>query len=373
VQQNLLALANTLGGSLTTMAARISDLVVPGLGTLAETLIQFPQKLLAAVEPFVSALNPALLLTFNQQLANLQATVGTAFENVFNILAPVLDQVASLIQGVMDTLRPVIDSLATMFGGYLVEMAKSFVSEMKMLMPVIEVLMSVLQIVAALFEVQMAILRPIIEVLGFLLKVVLMPLNFALSVFAKVMEGINTILGVLDTVFSTIIETVQELITTFVEGLGLGNVFSMLEDVIKNVITVLLALIGFAAKFLGQDAFLDKLIKNLQGAAHAIAAPKDVAFKGVEQITKDIAAAAFVAGAGTQKSQTDLLGDGIKTLQEIRDGRLSFETWLENQINRIIAALTPGKERLERFEKDHPEVAGGTRGFFGGGILGQVF
>src|SRR5215467_14030828 len=169
--KQLLVISNTLGGSLTSMAARITDLVIPGLGTLAETLIQFPQKLLAAVTPFVEALNPALLLAFNQQLANLQATVGTAFENIFNILAPVLDQVASLIQSTMDVLRPIMDEIASMFGDYLIEAVRGAVAQIKALMPVIEALLSLFQAWMTIQQMLAAIVRPIIEVLGLLLKV----------------------------------------------------------------------------------------------------------------------------------------------------------------------------------------------------------
>jgi len=371
--KQLLVISNTLGGSLTSMAARITDLVIPGLGTLAETLIQFPQKLLAAVTPFVEALNPALLLAFNQQLANLQATVGTAFENVFNILAPILDTVAGQIQSVMDALRPVIDSLVQMFGTYLVEVTKNFVTEMKALMPVIELLMNVLRILAALFELSMAPLRPLIEWLGFLLKMVLGPMNVVLSVFAKAMEGLNTILNVVMTVFSTVIEILTEMLNTLFEGLGLGSLFDVLQEGIKYLITAILALAGFLFKLVGLD--INKLIENLTGKPHAIAAPKDVAFKGIEQITKDIAAASFIAGAGTEKTQEDLLKDGIEVLKLIRDDRLDFKTWLQEQMDMLTAAIVAalekiGGEKADKFVQDHPVVGGaGQAGAIGLGAL----
>src|SRR5262245_4081417 len=221
--KQLLVISNTLGGSLTSMAARITDLVLPGLGTLAETLLQFPQKLLAAVTPFVEALNPALLLAFNTQLSNLQATVGTAFENVFNILAPVLDQVASLIQSVMDTLRPVIDSLAETLGSYLVEMARSFASEMKALMPIIEVVMALLQVYASILELGMAILRPVIEALGLLLKVALLPILLPLQLLAKVLQPVVALFDALSALAGAVVDVLGDLITTFLEGLGLGD------------------------------------------------------------------------------------------------------------------------------------------------------
>jgi len=369
----LLAVANSLGAGLGAMAGRILDLVVPGLGTLAETLINLPQRLLAAVTPFVEALNPALLLAFNQQMANLQATVGTAFQNIFTILAPVLDQMAALIQSTMDALRPVVDSLVQMFGTYLVEVTRNFVTQMKALMPIIEVLMSLLQATMAILEVSFAILRPIIEYLGFLLKMILMPLNVAMSIFNKAMEGLNKILDVVSTVFSTVIDILSEMLDTLFESLGLGSLFDVLQEGIKYLITAILALAGFLYKLLGLD--INKLIENLTGKPHAIAAPKDVAFKGIEQITRDIAAASFIAGAGTEKTQEDLLKDGIEVLKLIRDDRLDFKTWLQDQMNMLTSAIIValekvGGEKADKFVQDHPAVGGaGQAGAVGLGAL----
>ena len=365
----LLSIANTLGGGLTDMASKVMDLVVPGLGTLAETLLQLPQKLLAAVTPFVEALNPALLIGFNTQLANLQATIGTAFENVFNILAPVLDQVASLIQSTMDALRPVIDTIVTALGTHLVEGIKSTVAMFKALMPIIEMIVSLGRILIALTDMLMVPVRMVVELLGFLIKVILAPLNFQLAYLAKALEGLSKILEIVDIVFNTILETVMQFITALIEGLGLGNIFTLLENVIKNVITVFLQLIGFIANFLGAATFLDNLIKNLKGPSHAIAAPKDVAFKGIEQITKDIAAAGFIAGGGTEKSQTDLMADGIKALEDIQKNGLTIQKLLE-QIMAMIPGFATLSERVNSFKEDHPILSALPGGTIVGALVG---
>jgi len=322
--KQLLVISNTLGGSLASMAARITDLVLPGLGTLAETLIQFPQKLLAAVTPFVEALNPALLLAFNTQLSNLQATVGTAFENIFNILAPVLDQVASLIQDVMTTLRPVIDSLASMFGGYLVEVTRNFVAEMKLLMPVLDTLMNILGVFLTLLELTFVPLRPIIEMLGLLLKVALLPLNTAMQTLQAVLKPVLALFDALSALAGAVVDVFSDLITTLFESLGLGDLLKTFADTVKDVTLALFtAIMKFVASlpFGWGDKILAGVEKRLAGTAHAVAAPKEVGFKGVEEIVKSMATAAFTAAGGKTdaEKQTSLQEQMLSVLREIRD------------------------------------------------------
>jgi len=322
--KQLLVISNTLGGSLTSMAARITDLVIPGLGVLAETLIQFPQKLLAAVTPFVEALNPALLLAFNQQLANLQATVGTAFENLFNILAPVLDQVASLIQGLMDTLRPVLDSLAEMFGTYLVEVTRSIVAEFKALLPVIEVLMGLFAAMMSIWELSMAVLRPIVEVLGLILKVTLLPLNLALQALQTVLKPVLALFDALSALAGAVVDVLSDLLTTFLEGLGLGDLLKSFAAAVKDAtLAIFTAIVRFIASlpFDWARNILAKMEERLAGTAHAVAAPKDVGFKGVEEIVKSMATAAFTAAGGKTdaEKQTDIQEQMLSVLREIRD------------------------------------------------------
>jgi hypothetical protein len=143
----------------------------------------------------------------------------------------------------------------------------------------------------------------------------------------------------------------------------------MLETAVKNVITAFLMLVGYIARFVGAEGFLSKLIDNLKGAAHAIAAPKEVGFKGIEQITKDVAAAAFTAGAGTQKSQTDLLADGIEKLEDIQRNGMTIEDLLKQILGKL---GLPNREAVDKWAEDHPEVAGAGAGVMSALLAGPL-
>jgi len=345
----LVSLANSLGSGLGDMAGKITDLILPGLGTLAETLVELPGKMLAATTPFVSALNPALLLTFNAQLANLNATIGTAFENVFNILAPVLDTVASLIQSTMDQLRPLVDTLTATLGGFFVDAVKNAVTQLQALMPVIEVLVSIFQSLMMVVELFNAIMRPLYDVLGLILKVALLPLNLAFQALNAVLAPILALFQTFSALVSGVVDALGSLITTFVEGLGLGALFKSLAATIKETI---LAIVAAVAKFLASLPFGwgEKILaaweKRAGGGPHAIAAPKEVGFKGIEQITKDIAAAAFIAGGGTKEDQqVDLLKEIRDIIKSARDEAKGEKKWTPEE-----------KERVGRWLNDHPEV-----------------
>jgi phage-related protein len=341
-------MANTLGGSLTDMAAKITDLVVPGLGTLAETLIQFPQKLLTAITPFVEALNPALLLGFNQQLANLQATIGTAFQDIFSILAPVLDQAASLIQSTMTALRPVVDQVTQMFGDYMVEVARAFVSQMKILLPIIEVLANILQVFMTLTEMLQAPLRLVMEALGLLLKVGLMPLNLAMQALNAAMKPILALFDALSALGGAIMDVLGDLYTALFESLGLGDRLKSFARTVQDVTLMLFkAIVQFvnSLPFGWGSEILAAMLKRLEGTAHAIAAPKEVAFKGIEQITKDIAAGAFVAGAGTEKDEQ------LDVMKQMRD----YLREIVEQNKGKPGVLEQAREAVGGFMDDHPE------------------
>jgi hypothetical protein len=317
----LLSVANSLAGGLGDMSAKVLDVVVPGLGTLAETLIELPGKLLSAVTPFVEALNPALLLAFNLQMANLQATIGTAFENVFTILAPVLDQVASLIQSTMDALRPAVDAVTQMFGGFLVEVVRQFVSQMRVLLPLIEALVPVFSVFMTLQEMLMAPLRLLIEAVGLLLKIGLMPLTLAMQTLDKVLKPVLAFMDAMSALGGAIMDVIGQFYTTLFESLGLGDVLKSFARTVQDVTLMLFkAIVQFvnALPFGWGAKIIAEMEKRLGGISHAIAAPKDVGFKGIEQSTKDIAASAFVAGAGTKEDkQIDLMEQMRNYLREL--------------------------------------------------------
>jgi hypothetical protein len=228
-----------------------------------------------------------------------------------------------------------------------VEVVKNAVSVFKLLEPVLTLLVGLLQIVMTVFEMTMAPLRPLIEVLGFLLKMILLPLIMTMQVLQAALKPVLALFDMLSALGSAFMDTVGELFTMLLEGLGIKDLLKSFADAIKDAT---LSIVAAIARFLmslpfgwGKDV-LDKMIGRLEGTAHALATPKEVSFKGVEQITKDIAAAAFVAGYGKEK-QEDLMEQMLTVLKEIRDG------------DKGGTKERPPMERVRQWVLDHPGMA----------------
>ena len=69
-------------------------------------------------------------------------------------------------------------------------------------------------------------------------------------------------------------------------------------------------------------------------------------------------ASAFGAGFGKQDTQLDLLKDGLEALKEIRDGRLTLQSFIKDLVKEVLEQLgKPGRDAVGGFVEANPHLA----------------
>jgi hypothetical protein len=265
--------------------------------------------LATTLKSFTEALNPGMMGEFNRAMMDLAATIGTALEPVFQALIPVVQNVAGTLLPAMQALAPVFTQVGQWFENILGPAALALSIILQALAPV----------VALVLEVSNAFYRNLMAVVTVIL-----------------------------TVYQTLFQWLASLV----------NVSDFMKEFKKAMATAVSYVYLFAAsiaKALGANEFIKNLIDNLtpkQGVAHAATSSS---IQNFESISKDMASAAFIAsGNGNIGKEADL-GDVIKELKLLQEGK---GTWMQTVqdikevLDKMLDAIkNPGKAAQDAAKK----------------------
>lgn len=346
------------------------------------------QGMFDTVKSWVAALNPGIVKIFDQELQNLNATLGQAFMPVIEMAIHFVRMFADAISPTMQALRPVIEQLtaiaATNIGVYIKFLTDTFASlvpTIQLLIPIFQLLSSVLR---AMIETALVFLMPLLIPLQFLVallnpllevlvKIIDLPfdlLSQAMDAMMRVIDALQASFGILGTY---IINAVSALF-----GFGkLGGVIDWVTKAFQTLITYIVMFIAWMAKFLGQDTFLKELEsafrKEPPEGTRAIAAGQ-TSIKGIEQISKDLAVASAQA-QGTSKTSNEekmlefnkAMADGIAGIRADNRGlgdvlKQYLLDPLVNWIDRLVGQPVKGVERAVVWIKEKYEQGANTIG-----------
>jgi hypothetical protein len=255
-------------------------------------------ELTGVMKTFVGALNPAAVMMFDQAFRNVQATIGQVFLPVIQILTSSLQDVASILNGPMQELAPVMGQLAAVLASVLVPAAQQVGAVLGLLTPLLGMVSTLLEPLADIIRVNAAMMVAWSEVL-------------------------KTAFGALKPVVDAVV--------------------NVLKEMVRGVVTFT----AYLTKWVAGNAALDRMIAALQQQADPgrvqNAAPQNVGIKGLEQITKDLAAAAGLAGAGgAEKVQTadQSLIELVNLFRSAKDDNRDWQTvvkgWIEHELPEAI-------------------------------------
>lgn len=337
-----------------------------GLATVVTAAVGALEQAVASVKGFVEALNPGTIRIFDQEVRNLQATLGVAFQPIFEILTGTFREIAGIILPLMEQLRPVIAEVVGVFADSLVESVKMTVDAISALMPVIQVLVTAMEILNVVFVP-----------LNFLITGTIDALKILLSGFSGVTEGLKVVKAFTDgfaevfRVLQAVFGALADTLSAFVGGL-FGVDFTALVDQIRGafklLISQLLIFVATLAKFFGANAFLANLINRLEPKEGQKAAGP-VSIKSTEQIVKELALSSAIAAEGGAEKKFDL-SDVVKELKEIQDGTSDGNSSVVSLLERIsgyLETISNAKQAVDTFV---PPVAAGLAA---GGLPGAAF
>lgn len=307
VQDPIGTLANVVGPALSKVTEQ-TGMLAGAMGSFAKGLtgsLMGPfQQLAGAVAPFVQALNPALMRLFNQAMRDLMATFGVAF-------APIIQHITALFNELSATLLPAMQALA----------------------PIIDNLMSVLE----------GALVPVIGIIADAFVALSPVILFVTSIMASISEAMR----VFYTVLRSAIEVVYQVIAQMFGGIDLKGAASEIRAVIQRLTLYFVQFAAYIAKALGYlDPFAAALKKNLtdlEGKKPGIkAAPENVHVTGLEQLSKDIAVAAFSsmgAGGKAKKSEAEFLEELVKAVTDVQENGKTLQDFLKEIQDKIEAGI----------------------------------
>lgn len=309
------------------------------------------QGAVGSVQGFVAALAPSSIFNFNEALDGLKATVGVAFQPIFDILAGTFRTIAGVIQPVMEALAPVIGQITQAISGILVVAVEALASVLTALMPII-------QFVADLLGSLADILKPVIQILGVVLQALAVPLKIITALLAPVIEIFKLIGAILEAwqpilnAIMSVFEALGEALIGFIKLLftgPMGDIIKQLVKLFQWLADKIIMFIAIIAKFFGAMDFLNKMIEGLKPKKGGqVKAAQNPAIKSFEQVANDLAlASAAAAGGGTGKTKDEEAKERqeqmIKALEEIRDGPKSVFSKMVELLTSIRDALSPSK------------------------------
>ena len=279
------------------------------LGAITGAVMGPLGQLAGAVGPFVAALNPSLMRLFNQALRDLMATFGVALTPAIQHISALFNELSATIAPAMRALAPIIDNLMSILEGTLVPVIGIIADAFVALSPVIELVTSIMASIAEAMRVFYTVLRSALQVIW---------------------EVVKNLFG----------------------GVDLKGAAEGIRDVIHQLTKYFVQFAAYVAKALGYlDPFakaLEKNLKDLEGQRPGQkAAPENVRVTGLEQISKDLAVAAFAAqGAGGQrkKSEAEFLEELIKEVREVQKNGQTLSQFLDTMGDKIIKQLIDGFE-----------------------------
>jgi len=274
------------------------------------------------LKQFVEAINPAIVAEFERSMRDLNAVFGIAVLPIMEALTGVVRDLIGSLVPVMTQLQPIIRKVAETFGLVLTRYIEAFAAILTNLLPVLDFFAEIIGGIGALMADWFQAMRPVIEVMFELGK--------------QLVEFVANLLGVEGTT----------------EGF-FKNLQSAFQMLIKNVI---LAAATFM-KMIGATDTLGALIKGLkppeQGPKMGIATLQNAATTtDFASIGRKFAESAFIAsafgGKGGPKKTEDFLGDILKQVQDIKDGKGSPLTGMAEQILAVLTSVwDTGKSVVE--------------------------
>lgn len=294
-------------------ATAATGLLSQGISAAAQAITGPFQQLGSAITPFVQALNPSLVMVFNQAMRSLQATIGVALVPVMEALIGAVREVAGILLPAMQALAPVMGNLAK--------------TVLTLFMPPFRILADMLTELA-----------PILEFLTGVLKVVA--------------DAWTTLQVVARTLYQTLFKFISGLLGG--EG-NLKDVLKSFRDAMHQVVESVLKLVAYLAKAFSQFDFIAAMSKNLREMAApakpgAAPAPQDVGFKGFEDIVKTMAVSAFAAmGGGGAEDQSEK--EWLKHLADTLDGVAKDGQTFQGYLNELFKDL---ENKLGKWFADLP-------------------
>jgi hypothetical protein len=267
-------------------------------------------QLIGVVAPFVEAISPSTMALVNQAFRDLQATIGSAFVPAFQILAETFRNFGGIILPLMQRLQPIITQLAQAFSTLAQEVLRQLVTQLQILVPVIDVLAS------------------------------------ALAQLVKFYSDLMSIGTALYQAFATIISSFLGTDTAQIKDI-FKSLFDSMRVVIKQLI-LFGATLATVAGFRNQvKIFADSLagiIKERDNPAQGLkGAAQNAHIGGIGEITQKIQLASAIAAGGAgnneNKSDTEWLKDIAKSVAKVADDQKSFaqalKDWWDGAINDI--------------------------------------
>ena len=285
------------------------------MGRLTTSLTGIADAFEAAVGPlrkFVEAISPGQVQVFNLAMRDLNATIGSAFLPVMQVMTEGVRRAASLLTPAVDALAPAFRSLS--------EALLSF------MMPAVQTTAHALKSMA-----------PLVEGIG-----------QALHVFGD-------FLGVINVIMLSLKDALGDFLKTLLGGGNSGGFKSVFDNIISALQRFLVTLIVTSAqiaKLFGATGFIEYLQKNLRELAAPGTGGKggasNVHIAGLEQISKDLAQAAATAAGGGAKGPgfEEIAKEALKQLEDINKGLNPLGGLVDSLKTKIIEAFKKAVEPL---------------------------
>lgn len=332
-----------------------------GIGTAAGGVAKMGSDLMAAGEMaagtfmgfarqmsgFVQAFSPATVELFNLAIRDLTAVVGMALQPVMDAFTVVVKEVSSRLIPIAQGLAPIFKSLAGVM--------------LQVLTPALDTLASIVQSLVPVFEV-----------------------------FAQIIKALTPLLRIGQTLIAGWVELITSLISSMMPSKdGVKGFMDGFAEAIQNLAGAVMKVVAFIARALGGTAFIDGMIKSLQGKMakkvnpDGSAAPTGAAFTSVTSFGQQVAARAFMATGEDGKSKTteEWLAKLAEDLSEIKGGKGDLQTFLTGQFTALAEAIAKAiyglipKEKIHSVGADAASVVaagGGTPTGLAGALLGKL-
>jgi len=367
-------LFGAMGGAVSGVSSMLGGVLGPAgaaVGKAFGNLIGKVGEAINAVQPFVEALAPGTILLFQDSLRNLQATVGVAFEPIFQVLTGLFQRIGGLILPVMQQLRPVVEQVSNSFASLMLPLVRLLVSSFQGLMPFIknaaDFLSNFVQQllpVIAIFNLVTLYLNVFKEGLALISK----PIILFGELMGVIAEGLADWIDAVSIVFQTLIQTLK----SFLPDMSFKDLFAQLAKVLRDVTANFLIFIGTLAKFFGADKFLANLIENLKPKSGEVAAPRNASIGSVEALSKEMATAAATASGSAATEKEKSFADVVKELEKLQSGGDSKFTTLVQKLDVLIELLrTSGRAGFEVAKDAAAGLAGGLPGIISRRLWGR--
>jgi hypothetical protein len=273
--------------------------------------------LTTTTQKFVEALSPGTIAIFQQALDNLNATIGVAFEPLFQVLSDTLPLLTSALAPLMEQLRPIVEQLT-------VALSERLLTTVMALVGIFEALMPLIQFVMDLF-----------------------------TGLTPLLQGLTAVVGAL-------IEAFVSFLSSLLGGeTGMRDFAQQFADLMRRLTVTLLTFVIQLADAFGAPRIGEAILRNLgrpTAGGGQVAAVRNVQIQGFEAITRDLATAAAAASGGAAARREVGLGDIVAELQANRGQQstlvqniVEVKRFVEGLYNHFVRIGEAAREAAEAF------------------------